>query len=134
MDNAGKSAFGLDPNVAAGLAYIPVCLCHLIVSIAIIATDKTNKLPRFHAFQSLLLSAVMIIAYVVCLVLVFAIMLVAGAANSGGLMVLAFLPYAALMLIVLLALVGLIISCIKAFQGQIFKLPIIGNMADNWSN
>ena len=108
MDNSGKSAFGLDQNVAAGLAYIPVCLCHLIVSIGIIATDNTNKLPRFHAIQSLLLSAVMIAAYLVCIVLVFLIMLA--------------------------AIVGLIISCIKAFQGQIFKLPIIGNLADKWSN
>ena len=134
MDNSGKSAFGLDQNVAAGLAYIPVCLCHLIVSIGILATDQTNKLPRFHAIQSLLLSAVMIAAYVVCLGLVFLIMIVAGAANSGALMVLAFLPYLLMLLIMLAALVGLIISCIKAFQGQIFKLPIIGNLADKWSN
>lgn len=134
MDNTGKSVFGLEPNVAAGLAYIPVCLCHFIVSIGIIATDKTNKLPRFHAIQSLLLTAVLLVAYLVCIVLIFLIMLVAGAANSGGLMVLAFLPYVALMLIALAAIIGLIISCIKAFQGQIFKLPIIGNMADKWSN
>ncbi len=128
-----KSAFGLDANVAAGLAYIPVCLCHFIVSIAILATDKTNKLARFHAIQSLLLSATMLAAYIVCAVVVFVIAIVAGAANSGALMVLAFLPYIVLLLFVVAALVGLIISCIKAFQGQIFKLPIIGNMADNWS-
>ena len=133
MENQ-KSAFGLDQNVAAGLAYIPVCLCHLIVSIAIIATDKNNKLPRFHAFQSLLLTAIMIVTYVICMVLVFLVMIVAGAANSGVLMVVAFLPYAAMLLIALLVFVGLVISCIKAFQGDIFKLPIIGNLADKWSN
>ena len=126
--------FGLEPNVAAGLAYIPVCLCHLIVSIGIIATDKTNKLPRFHAVQSLLLTAVMLAAYIVCIVLVFLIMIVAGAVNSGGLMILAFLPYVIMLLITLATIIGLIISCIKAFQGQIFKLPIIGSLADKWSN
>lgn len=126
--------FGLEPNVAAGLAYIPVCLCHLIVSIGIIATDKTNKLPRFHAVQSLLLTAVMLAAYIVCIVLVFLIMIVAGAVNSGGLMILAFLPYVIMLLIMLATIIGLIISCIKAFQGQIFKLPIIGSLADKWSN
>ncbi len=31
-------------------------------------------------------------------------------------------------------LAAVIISCIKAFQGEIYKLPVIGNMADNWSN
>lgn len=134
MNNSGKSVFGLEPNVAAGLAYIPVCLCHLIVSIGIIATDKTNKLPRFHAVQSLLLTAVMLAAYIVCIVLVFLIMIVAGAVNSGGLMILAFLPYVIMLLIMLATIIGLIISCIKAFQGQIFKLPIIGSLADKWSN
>lgn len=134
MDNSGKSVFGLDQNVAAGLAYLPICLCHLIVSIGIIATDKTNKLPRFHAFQSLMLTAVMIVSYIVCIVLVFIIMILAGVANSGAIMVVAFLPYAALLLIALLVVIGLIISCINAFQGKIFKLPIIGNLADKWSN
>lgn len=133
MQEQGKSAFGLDPNVAAGLAYIPVCLCHLVVSIAILATDKVNKLARFHAIQSLLLSGTVLAAYIACLVLVFVIMIAAGALNSGGLMILAFLPYIVLMLIGLAALIGLIISCIKAFQGEIFRLPIIGNLADKWS-
>lgn len=133
MQEQGKSAFGLDPNVAAGLAYIPFCLCHLVVSIAILATDKVNKLARFHAIQSLLLSAVMVAAYIVCIFFVFLIMIVAGAANSGGLMILAFVPYAALMIIALAAFIGLVISCIKAFQGEVFRLPIIGNMADKWS-
>jgi uncharacterized membrane protein len=31
-------------------------------------------------------------------------------------------------------LAAVVISCIKAFQGEMFKLPVIGNMADNWSN
>ncbi len=60
----GKSALGLDPNVAAGLAYIPVCAVNLIMSIIIIATDKTNKLARFHAFQSLLLLGAAIVGYI----------------------------------------------------------------------
>lgn len=41
MDNSGKSALGLDANVAAGLAYLPICLVNLVMSIIIIATDKT---------------------------------------------------------------------------------------------
>ena len=134
MDNSGKSAFGLDPNVAAGLAYIPVCLCHLIVSIGIIATDKTNKLPRFHAFQSLLLSALIIVAFIITFVLVMIIVLLSAAANVPALGMLSFLVYIVFLLFALAAFAGLVISCINAFQGKIFKLPIIGNMADNWSN
>ena len=127
MDNSGKSALGLDPNVAAGLAYIPICAVGLIMSIIIIVTDKTNKLARFHAFQSLLLAAVWIVLYIVVVVIVG----VAAAANSGILTILASL----LWFVVILGFLGaMIFCCIKAFMGQIVKLPIIGNLADNWSN
>ena len=47
---------------------------------------------------------------------------------------LGFFVYIVFLLFILGAFIGLVISCIKAFQGEIFKLPIIGNMADNWSN
>lgn len=134
MENRGKSAFGLDPNVAAGLAYIPVCFCHLIVSIAIIASDKTNKLPRFHAFQSLLLSALMIIIYVVCIVIMVIIGVATAALNVPALGILVILIYGVMLVLLLAGFVGHVIGCINAFQGKIFKLPVIGNMADNWSN
>ena len=127
MENPGKSALGLDPNVAAGLAYIPICAVGLIMSIIILVTDKTNKLARFHAFQSLLLMGVSIILYVI----VGFIVGVAAAADSGAMALLGTLLY----FVVLIGILGAIIfSCIKAFMGQIFKLPVIGNMADNWSN
>ncbi len=127
MENSGKSALGLDPNVAAGLAYIPICLVGIIMSIIIIATDKTNKLARFHAFQSLLLMALSIVLYVIVAVIVG----VGAAADSGAIALLGSLLY----FVVLLGILGAVIfCCIKAFMGQIVKLPIIGNMADNWSN
>jgi uncharacterized membrane protein len=129
-----KSVFGLDPNVAAGLAYLPFCLCHLIVSIGILAADKTNKLARFHAVQSLLLSAAMVASYIVTFVLVMIFVLIAAAANVPGVAILSFLIYIVFFLVIIALFIGLIISMINGFQGKIFKLPIIGNMADNWSN
>ena len=127
MENSGKSALGLDANVAAGLAYIPICAVGLIMSIIILVTDKTNKLARFHAFQSLLLMGTSIVLYLV----VGFIVGIAAAADSGLLALLGTLLY----FVVLIGILGAIIfSCIKAFMGQIFKLPVIGNMADNWSN
>ncbi|MFL6374464.1 MAG: hypothetical protein ACJ73D_07355 [Pyrinomonadaceae bacterium] len=134
MQNQGKSAFGLDPNVAAGLAYIPVCLCHFIVSIAILATDRTNKLSRFHAIQSLLLSASILAGYIVCVIVVLVVVALAAMANAPALAFMAFLVYGAFLIFVLAVVVGLIISCIKAFQGEIFRLPVIGNLADKWSS
>jgi len=128
MENpAGKSALGLDANVASGLAYLPICGVNLIMSIIILVTDKTNKLARFSAFQSLLLIGVLVVGYVVG----FLIMGMGVGMNSGMFGMLGWLITMATFLVFFVATV---IGCIKGFMGQMFKLPLIGNMADNWSN
>jgi uncharacterized membrane protein len=125
----GKTALGLDANVGALLCYVGnlICALGLIYSIIVLVTDKTNKLPRFHAFQSILLSVVGIIAAVVINIVVG----IAVAANSGILATLGSLIY---LVFALLMLVAIIFAAIKAYQGQIFKLPIIGDLADKWSS
>ncbi len=125
----GKTALGLDNNVGALICYLGnlVCALGLIYSIIVLVTDKTNKLPRFHAFQSILLSAVGIIVAMV-FGMVFG---VAAASRSGILSGLGGLLYA----VFAIALLGAVIfCCIKAYQGEIFKLPVIGDLADKWSN
>src|SRR4051794_22306032 len=126
MENSGKSALGLEPNVAAGLAYLPICFIGLIMSIIIIATDKTNKFARFAAFQSILLHAVIIVLYIVGMLIAVAGM----AANSGIIALFGMLIY----LLIFVVAIGLIVCCIMAFMGKDFKIPVIGGMADNWSN
>ena len=125
----GKTALGLDNNVGALICYLGnlVCALGLIYSIIVLVTDKTNKLPRFHAFQSILLSAVSVIV-----AMVFGMIFGAAAASRSGILSgVGGLLYA----VFALALLGAIIfCCIKAYQGQIFKLPIIGDLADKWSN
>ena len=124
----GKTALGLDTNVGALICYLNICLPFgLIYSIIVLVTDKTNKLPRFHAMQSLLLSAFGIVFGIAMNILG----AVAAAANSGMLGMLIGLIG---MVIGLGILILVIISAIKAFQGQIFKIPVIGDLADNWSN
>jgi len=126
MDNSGKSALGLDPNVAAGLAYLPVCFIGLIMSIIIIATDKTNKFARFAAFQSILLHAAIIVLYIIGVVIALAGM----AAGSSLISLLGVLIY----LLIFVVIIGLLICCIMAFMGKEFRVPGISGMADNWSN
>jgi uncharacterized membrane protein len=126
MENSGKSALGLDTNVAAGLAYLPICLVGLVMSIIIIVTDKTNKTARLAAFQSLLLHGLGIVLYVVGMIVAFAGM----AANSGIIAIFGVLIYLLIFAVILVALV----ACVMAFMGKQFKLPIIGGMADSWSN
>ncbi|MBP6004201.1 MAG: DUF4870 domain-containing protein [Pyrinomonadaceae bacterium] len=129
QNTGGKTALGLDTNVGALLCYVGnlVCALGLIYSIIVIVTDKTNKLTRFHAFQSVLLSAVGIVLAVVVNVLAG----IAVAANSG---ILATLIGLVVMVVYLGILIAVIFTAVKAYQGQMFKLPIIGNMADGWSN
>lgn len=123
----------MDVNVAAGLAYLPFCLVNVVFSIAILATDRTNKLARFHAVQSLLILASIVVAYILFFVCFFIVMLLAAATHPMVAMLI-FVLYIALIAFAIAVFVGLIISMINAFQGKIFKLPIIGNFADNWSN
>jgi uncharacterized membrane protein len=126
----GKSALGLDANVVAGLCYIPVCYVNLILSIITLVTDKTNKLARFHAFQSLFLTAGLIVVMVLyfCAGIVGAIL-----DNALGYPIFSLLLTLLSVVLFLGILVAVIIAAIKAFQGQIYKLPVIGNMADKYS-
>lgn len=127
MENSGKSALGLDPNVAAGLAYLPICGVNLIMSIIILVTDKTNKFARFAAFQSLLLIGAMIVGYVLTMVVA-----VAGAAAESA--VISILSLLLWLVAIIGPLILSIVCCIMGFMGKQFKVPVIGNMADNWSN
>jgi uncharacterized membrane protein len=124
----GKTALGLDNNVGALICYLNICLPFgLIYSIIVLVTDKTNKLPRFHAFQSILLSVVGIVFGIGVQILGF----VAAAANSG---ILGGLIGLVSLIIGLGLLIFVIMSAVKAFQGQVYKIPVIGDMADKWSN
>jgi len=128
-----KSSLGLDVNVVAGLCYVGnlVCALGLILSIITVATDKTHKLARFHAFQSIFLTVIGFVLGFGCWIVI-----IIGAVldNAIG------FPLFTIVLGLLLGLLGLawtigvIFAAVKAFQGQIFKLPIIGNFADQYSN
>ena len=126
----GKTALGLDANVGALICYLGnlICALGLIYSIIVVVTDKTNKLTRFHAFQSILLS---VVGFVIAIVINIFFGVAASAANSGAIAIFGSLIY---LVFALGMLIAVIFAAIKAYQGQIFKLPIIGNLADNWSN
>ncbi len=130
--SGGKTALGLDANIGAMLCYlanlIPCCLpLGLVYSVIVVIQDKSNKLTRFHAFQSILLSAVAVIAGMIFSMIFGTAMLTDSRAifGLGGLIY---------MLAALAILAAIIFASIKAFQGQIFKIPVIGDLADKWSN
>ena len=131
--SAGKTALGLDNNVGALICYIGnlVCALGLIYSIIVVVTDKVNKLPRFHAFQSILLSAAGLVIGIPLYIVMFIGFFVDAAIGLPivtGLMGLVFLALG------IAVLYFWVMSAIKAYNGEIFKIPVVGNFADNWSN
>src|SRR5262245_49745628 len=124
----GKTkVLNLDYNIAGLLCYLPICCINVIASILWIATEpKENRILRFHALQSLFLTAVSIVIVVVFNFLGVGMSFAPGAAGAagGGLM---FLLYCVVMLVVF---VVYIIGMVKAYQGQFWKLPVIGDMAE----
>ncbi len=135
--DTGKSALGLDGNVAAALGY-PIGIFAIIALII----EKENRFVKFHALQSLMLH-VAFAAVGVVLVVLFAIVVIviAGAAASAGggtaagtfsgvFVMISFLIGMAVMLGYVIAL---IISAVNAYSGQKFMLPVLGGLADKWT-
>lgn len=121
----GKSALGLEANLAAALGYI-IGVLGLINFII----EKENKFVKFHGIQSVLYSvgigAVFTVLWVVLIVL--GIIL---SAISDVLGVLMWIINTLLFFGFFLAIFGgLIYAAYKAYQGQMFKLPIVGNFAE----
>lgn len=132
---ASKSSSGLEPNIAAALSYI------WIVGVIFYLLEKENRFIRFHAMQSILFgianSILMVVLLVVGFVLTFAFG-IGGAMVGGGLgtlvSMLVWLIWLLFWLIGIALFATLIFAAVKAYQGQKFKLPIIGNMADKIVN
>jgi len=77
--------------------------------------SKTKKFIRFHAMQSTIFSAVFMVIFIV-------------------LAWISFIGWIISAIVGLLAFVLWIVLMVKAYQGQMYKLPIIGDLADKWSN
>lgn len=130
--SAGKTALGLDNNIGAMLCYLGnlVCLLGLIYSIIVLVTDKSNKLPRFHAMQSILLLVTNLVIGIPLYVVIVVLALMGTTITS----LLATLIWLVLMVVGLAIFVFFIISAIKAYGGELYKVPVIGNFADKFSN
>ena len=136
MSNHGKSTFDLDANLVAMLCYVAnlVCYLGLILSIITLVQDKNNKLARFHAWQSILLLIAPIVLVVLLVIFATIGVVIDSAIGIPIFSIISMLLYFVLLLVSLALLVGMIISAIKAYNGEVYKLPIIGGMADKYSN
>jgi len=111
---AEKSSTGLDANVAAALTYIPV------VAIVFLVIEKGSRLVKFHAVQSLgLLVAWMATWFILGII---------GMIPVLGWATLLLWPLVAIGMFVIW-----LIALLKAFKGEWWKLPVIGNIAEQQS-
>ena len=125
--SGGKTALGLDTNVGALLVYMPVCLISLIYSIIVLVTEKNDRFMRFHAFQSLLITAIYVVAIIAISILGSMIGIVTGSSLLASLFSL--LTF----VVIVVFLAAMIYGCIKGYQGEKFKFPVVGDMAEKWA-
>jgi uncharacterized membrane protein len=109
----GKTTIGMEANLAGALAY----LLGLITGIIFFAIEKENKFVRFHAMQSILfcvawiilgvaLSVLMMIPVLGWIISILGYLLV----GLGGFILWLFIMY-------------------KAYQGEQYLLPVVGEIA-----
>jgi uncharacterized membrane protein len=125
----GKSSTGLDENVAALLAY----LFNWVSGLIFFLIEKDSRLVRFHAMQSILLTAsaivVGVVLYIAWIVITIALAMMSDVlASLGGLLI-------GLLIFVfwICVLIAFILCMVKAYQNKYFKLPVIGNFAEKFS-
>ena len=102
-----KTSTGLDANLAAALTY----LIGFITGIIFLLVEKENRFVRFHAMQSTLL-----FAGIVAIDILLQIVPLVGAV----VVFMVVIPISAILWLVLMY---------KAYQGEEFQLPIVGQMA-----
>jgi uncharacterized membrane protein len=107
----GKTALGLDENIEGLLCYV----LGFITGIVFLVIEKENKFVRFHAMQSL---ATFLPLWVVSIVI-------------------GWIPFLGLIILPLIGILGLILWLLlmyKAFKGERFKLPVIGDFVEQQIN
>ena len=107
LDQLGTTVWGLDPNVAAALAYVVGW-----VSGVILLVFEPNRFVRFHALQSTIVFGALSVAWMVALSVPF----------LGWLVAIFIIPPLSAVLWLLLMY--------KAYQGERYKVAVAGDMAE----
>ena len=112
-----KTSMGLEPNLAGALSY----LCGWLTGLIFYLMEKENNFVRFHAFQSILISAAFTVIFI-------------------ALGIVGHIPFVGWLVLIAYPIVGIasficwILAMIKAYQGQRFHFPIVGDIAERHSS
>lgn len=118
----GSGGSGLAPNVASLLCYV----CTIITGIIFLVIEKENKEVKFHAWQAIFLGGAAIALSIVLNILG---AIFASIAGFLGLIitVIAFVVNLGIFII-------WIVAMIKAYKGEHWLIPVIGNLAEQQVN
>jgi uncharacterized membrane protein len=105
-------AAGLTDNIAGMLAYVTIIPAIVFL---LLEPYNRNRFIRFHSFQCIFLCIVLIVIHVVLLAVPIIGWAISIFVNLGS-------------------LVLWIVLLLKAYQGQKFKLPVIGDLAEKQAN
>ena len=106
-----KTSLGIDENIEGALCYV----LGFITGIVFLIVEKDNKFVRFHAMQS-----------IATFISLFVLSMVIGTIPTLGLFLSPFIG--------LIGIVLWILLMIKAFQRERYKLPLIGDFAEQQTN
>lgn len=117
---SGGGSTGIDPKLAGLLCYLFAPLAGIIFYLM----EKEDKFIRFHALQSIAL-AVAGIVISIGLTIIIAVL----SAVSGGLGCILSLIWP---IFGILWIVVVILAMVKAYQGEMYKLPVLGDMVEKY--
>lgn len=112
---------GLDPNIGALLAYLLGWIGGLIMMLT-----QQHPEVRFHGLQSILYN----VAAGVAVSAIWILGIIAGFIFGPF----AFLFFLLAIVVGIAAVVGWIVLVIKGYQLEHFKLPLIGDLSEQWTN
>ena len=114
---APATGTGLAPNVASFLCYLLTWVTGLIF----LLIEKENKVVRFHAIQAIGLGAAWGVLWIVAIPL--------GSISFVG----ALIMFAAYLFLGVGMVILWILLMVRAYQGQMTRLPIIGDIAARYA-
>jgi uncharacterized membrane protein len=110
IKDLGKTSLGLQANIAGLLCYV----FGFITGLIFLILEKENKFVKFHAFQSIIVFGALFLANIV-------------------LISIPILGWIAMVPLSILSFVLWVVLMVKAFQGERFKIPMAGDMAEKKS-
>ncbi len=121
-----KTSMGLEENIAELLCYVLGWLTGIIF----LVLEKENKFVRFHAVQSIIVFGGLFILSLIVGIVVSILLVMPFIGWSWIAETLVGLIGLISLLIPLVVVILWILLMVKAYQGEMYKLPIVGGFAE----